>query len=93
MTNRYSRLADAAMTWTTERHRPEQERRQAMAIVSISKMLHERRFPHECEVEVLRLLVCKLCSESGEGSRCLSESPRNFCPIPVDAAAVASAGG
>jgi hypothetical protein len=81
MSDRYSKLAETARGWSAELHRPLHERRQAMAIASISDMLHERRFPHECEVKVLRLLVCKLCGESGEGGRCLSESPRDCYPF------------
>ncbi len=79
--NRYSRLAEMAQGWCSAEELSTRARRQARAIVSISNMLNDLRFPSDCEVKILTLLVCKLCPDCGDDNRCATRSHDGSCQL------------
>lgn len=75
--SRFRRLAERARKWSSHGGLSELERKQAFAVLAISNMLDQRRFPPDRDVGVLNHLVCDLCARSGEQECSLREAAQN----------------
>ena len=73
MTDVLSHIAETARTWGKRDDLPEGDRHFADEVGELASFLSLRPFPHEDDVDSLRILGCRLCQRVG-ASNCREQS-------------------
>lgn len=76
MSEALTRIADAARSWGQRGDLSEIDRHFASQVSELAAFLSRRPFPHEEDLDSLRLLGCRLCQRVGEAS---CREQRNRC--------------
>jgi hypothetical protein len=73
MTDVLVHIAETARSWGTRADLPEGDRHFADQVGELAAFLSRRPFPHEDDMDSLRILGCRLCQRVGE-ARCRDQA-------------------
>lgn len=77
MSEALTRLADAARTWGRRGDLSDADRHFASQVSELASFLSRRPFPHEEDLDSVRILGCRLCQRVGAADCCKQQG--NCC--------------